>query len=106
MDSRFAIPLPDGLASDAAAPLMCAGGTVWSPLKRLGKAGARVGVLGIGGLGHLALMFGHKLGYEMVALTSTADKGKDALKFGAKSVIVTSDAKAMVRAGTRLHSLL
>ena len=81
-------------------PLMCAGITTFSPLKRHAKAGDRVGVIGIGGLGHLALQFGKAMGCEMVALSRSAEK-EEARGFGAASApfVVTSDAAQMQAGG-------
>ena len=59
--SEFAIPLPDAISTDHAGPLMCAGVTVFASFRRFNiKAGERVGILGLGGLGHLAVQFSHK----------------------------------------------
>jgi D-arabinose 1-dehydrogenase-like Zn-dependent alcohol dehydrogenase len=71
VDHRFAFPIPDALPSETAAPLLCAGITVWAPLARAAKAHdsargrLKVGVVGIGGLGHLALQFASKMGCEV-----------------------------------------
>jgi uncharacterized zinc-type alcohol dehydrogenase-like protein len=92
VDARFCFPIPDGIASELAAPLMCAGVTVYAPLARYGAAkGLRVGVLGIGGLGHLALQFAHKMGAEVVALSSTPEKAGEARELGADQFIETGD---------------
>ena len=73
--------IPKRLASDAAAPLMCAGITVWTPLTQFGvKPTDVVGVVGIGGLGHLAVQFAAKLGCEVVALSGTEAKKEKAFK--------------------------
>jgi uncharacterized zinc-type alcohol dehydrogenase-like protein len=106
-DSRFAFPIPDALKSVEAAPLLCAGVTVFSPLRRhqVG-AGVRVGVLGIGGLGHLALQFGRALGAEVIALSSSRGKEDDARRFGASGFLVSTDAAAMKRARRSLDFIL
>jgi uncharacterized zinc-type alcohol dehydrogenase-like protein len=80
---RFAIPIPAELPSEAAAPLLCGGITVYSPLVRHARAGANVGVIGIGGLGHLALQFARALGCEVWAFSRRQDKEADAHRFGA-----------------------
>lgn len=73
--AEFAIPIPDGIESIYAAPLMCAGVTTFAAYRRFNiQAGQRVGVLGIGGLGHLALQFGVKFGCEVIALSTSIDK--------------------------------
>ncbi len=83
-DARFVIPIPEALASETAAPLLCGGVTVFSPLHRLGAGpGTRVGVVGIGGLGHLALQFARALGCEVTAFSSNPDKEAEARSFGA-----------------------
>jgi uncharacterized zinc-type alcohol dehydrogenase-like protein len=81
----FAYRIPPGLDSAAAAPLLCAGVTVYAPLKRhLKRPGMRVGVLGVGGLGHLALQFGHRMGATVTALDVTAEKVR-ALRAGPRT---------------------
>lgn len=98
------IPAFENLA--AVAPLLCAGITVYSPLKhwQAGK-GKRVGVLGIGGLGHIAIRMAKAMGAEVVALTSSADKAEDALRLGADHSILTSD-KAQMKACPRLDLII
>jgi uncharacterized zinc-type alcohol dehydrogenase-like protein len=92
IDSRFCFPIPDALDSAHAAPLLCAGVTVYSPLARYGVGrDMRVGVLGIGGLGHLALQFAARMGAEVVALSSSADKAADAKAFGAGQFLDIND---------------
>ncbi|MBN1264444.1 MAG: NAD(P)-dependent alcohol dehydrogenase [Anaerolineales bacterium] len=84
VDSRFAYLLPDGMPSEYAAVLMCAGVSVYSPLKRYAPAGGlKVGVFGVGGLGHLAIQFAHAMGNHVTALSSSPSKEKEALGFGA-----------------------
>jgi len=83
-DSRFSFKLPKDLPSAEAAPLLCAGATVYAPLtENKIEKGQDVGVIGIGGLGHLALQFGNALGYKMSALSSSEKKKDDAQKLGA-----------------------
>jgi uncharacterized zinc-type alcohol dehydrogenase-like protein len=106
-DSRYAFPIPEALDSAQAAPLLCAGVTVYSPLKRYGTAkGRRVGVLGIGGLGHLALQFASAMGAAVTALSSSAGKADDARRFGAGEVLVTSDKGSIKRARRSLDFIL
>ena len=83
VDHRFAVPIPQELPSETAAPLLCGGVTVYSPLVRHAGAGANVGVIGIGGLGHLALQFARALGCEVWAFSRREDKEADAHRFGA-----------------------
>jgi len=93
---HYAVKIPEGLDPAAAAPLLCGGITVYTPLKRGGAGpGKKVGVLGLGGLGHLAVKFASAMGADTVMLTSSPDKAADARKLGASEVIVTSDADAL-----------
>lgn len=82
---RFAIPIPDALEDETVAPLLCAGVTTYSPLKRFGAGpGKKVGIIGIGGLGHLALQMSNALGAETYALSHSDSKLADAEKLGVK----------------------
>jgi alcohol/geraniol dehydrogenase (NADP+) len=83
VNRRFAIPIPDALPSAAAAPLLCGGITVYSPLRRFARPGARVGVLGIGGLGHLGVQLARALGCEVWAFSRRTEKEADARRLGA-----------------------
>ena len=86
---------------------MCAGITTFSPLKRHAKAGDRVGVIGIGGLGHIGLQFAAHLGYgEVVAISRSAAKEAEAKSFGASSFLITEDAGAMAEAAGTFDVLL
>lgn len=92
----FAYHLPAGLDPAGVAPLMCAGITVWQPLVRYGTGpGARVGVVGLGGLGHLAVKFARALGARVTVFTTSAAKEAEARALGADDVVVSSDADAM-----------
>lgn len=94
VDSRYAFILPDALASDVAAPLLCGGVTVYSPLKTHNiRAAHHVGVIGIGGLGHFAIQFASALGCEVTAFSTTNAKEKDARELGATNFVSTSDPK-------------
>jgi alcohol/geraniol dehydrogenase (NADP+) len=87
VDGRFAFALPDRLESESAAPLLCGGVTVFAPLRRWGvRTGSRVGVIGIGGLGHLALRFARAMGSVTTAFTSSPDKRDEANRLGADHV--------------------
>jgi uncharacterized zinc-type alcohol dehydrogenase-like protein len=83
-DGRFAFALPENLDSAQAAPLLCGGVTVYAPLRRWGvEEGRRVGVIGIGGLGHLAVRFLRAMGCEATVFTSSPDKRDEAARLGA-----------------------
>jgi uncharacterized zinc-type alcohol dehydrogenase-like protein len=83
VDSRFAYPLHPAMPSQVAAVLVCAGITVYSPLrKHLEEPTQKVAIVGVGGLGHLAIQFAHALGCEVTAISSSPEKKKQALAFG------------------------
>ena len=89
---HFAVHIPENIRLQDAAPLLCAGVTTYSPLMKMAvKQGDRIGVAGIGGLGHLAVKLAVSKGAEVVAFTTTADKRQDILSFGAKEVVVVDD---------------
>ena len=84
VDEHFVIPVPPGLALEHAGPLMCAGTTVWSPLRAWSVGpGSRVGVVGLGGLGHLAVQLASSLGAEVTVFGRTRSKAADAVRLGA-----------------------
>lgn len=91
--AAFAIPIPDGLSSETAAPLMCGGVTVYNPLVSNGAGpGKRVGVVGLGGLGHFAVLFAKALKCDkVVAISRSSSKKNDALKLGADEFIATGE---------------
>lgn len=92
VDENFTVRIPDGLALDEAAPLLCAGITTYSPLKRWGAApGKNVAVIGLGGLGHMAVKIAHALGAEVTVLSQSLRKKDDGLKLGADHYYATSD---------------
>ncbi|CEJ82026.1 Putative NADP-dependent alcohol dehydrogenase 6 [[Torrubiella] hemipterigena] len=85
-------PIPEALSSPDAAPMLCAGITVFSPLKRFGAApGKKVGIVGIGGLGHYGVLFAKALGAEVWAISRTRSKEADARKMGADGFIATNE---------------
>src|ERR1035437_3906450 len=87
---RFAYPIPEAIASEQAGPLLCAGTTVFTPLLRYGvRPTDRVAVVGIGGLGHLAVQYLAKWGCDVTAISSSRDKEEQARKFGAGHFIAT-----------------
>jgi alcohol dehydrogenase (NADP+) len=88
----FVFKIPENLDTAIAAPMLCAGLTTYSPLVRLGCGpGKKVGIVGIGGLGHFALMWAHALGAEVFAISHTKDKEEDAKKLGADHFIYSGD---------------
>lgn len=93
---RFLFKLPDGLSTQDAAPLMCAGITVFNPLVRYNiRPTDRVGVIGIGGLGHLAIQFAAKWGCDVIAFSSTDSKREEALRLGAAEFVATKGKKKL-----------
>lgn len=103
----WAFPLPSGLDAASAGPLFCGGITVFSPLVEYNvQPTDRVGVIGIGGLGHLALQFLNKWGCEVVAFTSSKDKRDEALKLGAHRVINSRDDARLAEAAGTLDFIL
>jgi uncharacterized zinc-type alcohol dehydrogenase-like protein len=96
VDGRFAYPLPAAMPAQVAAVLMCAGIAVYSPLRTYAAGpGQKVGILGVGGLGHLAIQFAHALGCEVTALSSSPAKEQEAIAFGADHFVVVGDSAAM-----------
>lgn len=93
---EFVYALPDSLDPAAAAPLLCAGITVWEPLRALDVGhNTRVAVVGLGGLGHLAVKLAVALGAETTVISRSPDKTDDARRLGARDVLVSTDADAM-----------
>lgn len=100
-------PLPDGLAPETAGPLLCGGITVFTPLYEFGiPPTARVGILGIGGLGHLALQFANKWGCEVHAFTTSDSKEAEARRLGAHFVHNTRNPDALKKLAGRLDLLI
>ncbi len=96
VEQRFVLKIPESLDLKAVAPLFCAGITTYSPLRhwRVG-AGQKVGVIGLGGLGHMGVKFAKAMGAQVVMITTSPEKGKDATRLGADTVLVSRDAGAM-----------
>jgi uncharacterized zinc-type alcohol dehydrogenase-like protein len=107
VDQRFVLRIPDNLDPAAAAPLLCAGITTYSPLKhwKVG-AGQRVGVIGLGGLGHMGVKFAHAMGAHVVMITTSPEKAADAHKLGANEVLISKDQAAMEAAVNSFDFLL
>jgi uncharacterized zinc-type alcohol dehydrogenase-like protein len=104
---EFVLRLPQGLDPARAAPLLCAGITTWSPLRhwRVGP-GAKVAVVGLGGLGHMGLKLAHGLGAEVTAITRSPDKATEAHSLGAHHVLTSTDPAAMKAASGRFDLVL
>ncbi|WP_029192668.1 NAD(P)-dependent alcohol dehydrogenase [Paenibacillus harenae] len=90
----FVVRIPDGIELDVAAPLLCAGITTYSPLRHWGAApGKKVAVVGLGGLGHMAVKLAHAMGAEVTVLSQTLKKKEDSLWLGADHYYATSDSE-------------
>jgi uncharacterized zinc-type alcohol dehydrogenase-like protein len=96
VDQRFILRVPSNLNLAGAAPLLCAGITTYSPMRHqnIGK-GKKVGVVGLGGLGHMGVKIAHALGAQVVVFTTTPRKKDDALRLGADDVVISRDANEM-----------
>ncbi|MBL8658936.1 MAG: NAD(P)-dependent alcohol dehydrogenase [Rhodospirillales bacterium] len=107
VDERFVLRIPDNLDPAAAAPLLCAGITTYSPLRhwKVGP-GQKVGVIGLGGLGHMGVKLAHAMGAHVVMITTSPSKGEDARKLGADEVLLSTDAAAMKAAQNSFDFLL
>jgi len=96
VDEHFVLRIPADLDLAGAAPLLCAGITTYSPLRHWKvESGQKVGVVGLGGLGHMGVKFGHAFGAETFVFTRTADKCADAKRLGAVDIVVSSNEKQM-----------
>ncbi|HET6764507.1 MAG TPA: NAD(P)-dependent alcohol dehydrogenase [Longimicrobiaceae bacterium] len=98
VEEDFVLSIPDGLDPAAAAPLLCAGITTYSPLRHWKvQAGQKVGIVGLGGLGHMGVKLAHAMGAHVVLFTTSPGKREDALRLGADEVVVSRDADAMAQ---------
>ena len=96
VEERFVLRVPSNLDLAGVAPLLCAGITTYSPMRHWGVTkGKKVGVIGLGGLGHMAVKFAHALGAHVVVFTSSPNKKEDALRLGADDVVVSRDTDQM-----------
>jgi uncharacterized zinc-type alcohol dehydrogenase-like protein len=94
VDENFVLGIPEGIALDEAAPLLCAGITLYSPLKHWNAGpGKKVAIVGMGGLGHMGVKIAHALGAEVTVLSQSLRKQEDGLKLGADHYYATSDPK-------------
>ncbi len=96
VEERFVLRVPSNLDLAGVAPLLCAGITTYSPMRHWGVTkGKKVGVIGLGGLGHMAVKFAHALGAHVVVFTTSPNKKEDALRLGADDVVVSRDTDQM-----------
>ncbi len=107
VSERFVARLPDGLEPASAAPLLCAGITTYSPLRHVGvKPGDTVGVVGMGGLGHMGIKFAKAMGAEVTLFTRSQSKVDEGKRNGADHVVVSSDEQQMQQAAGSLNYIL
>jgi len=107
VDEKYTLKVPENLPLSGVAPLLCAGITTYSPLKHVGvKKGDKVAVVGLGGLGHMAVKFAAAFGAEVTMLSTSPSKQADAEKLGAKHFVLTSDKEAMKKAANSFDYIL
>src|SRR6476661_6270040 len=107
VDENYVLRIPKGIPLERAAPLLCAGITTYSPLKHFGlEAGDKLAVVGLGGLGHMAVKFGHALGAHVTVLSYSPGKRQDALKLGADDFIATKDENILIENAGRFDFIL
>ncbi|HTX37587.1 MAG TPA: NAD(P)-dependent alcohol dehydrogenase [Bryobacteraceae bacterium] len=107
VDERFVLRVPANLHPAGAAPLLCAGITTYSPMRHWGvSTGQKVGVVGLGGLGHVAVKIAHALGAHVVVFTTSPGKKDDALRLGADEVVLSRDAAGMQKHAGSFHFIL
>jgi len=106
-NEKYVLHVPETLDLASAAPLLCAGITVYSPLKHWQAGpGKKVGILGIGGLGHLAIKIAKAMGAEVTVFTTSPSKVEDAKRLGADEAVLSSDAEQMSRYFRKLHLII
>lgn len=107
VDEEYVLRVPNGLDPAGTAPLLCAGITTYSPLRhwKVGK-GQKVGIVGLGGLGHMGLKFAHALGAHVVLFTTSANKTADAVRLGADEVVISKNAAEMQKHAGSFHFIL
>src|SRR5262249_6711921 len=107
VDENYVLRIPKGIPLERAAPLLCAGITTYSPLKHFGlKKGDKLAVVGLGGLGHMGVKFGHALGAHITVLSHSPGKRQDALKLGADDFIATKDEDVFIENAGRFNFIL
>ena len=106
---RFAVKIPDGMAPEQAAPLLCAGVTAYSPLSHLGlkKSGLRGGILGLGGVGHMGVKIAKAMGHHVTVISSSDRKREEAMDhLGADDYLISSDSTRMQKAADSLDYII
>jgi len=107
VDENYVLRIPSSLPPAGAAPLLCAGITTYSPLKRFGvKPGDRVGVVGLGGLGHMGVKIARAMGAEVTVFSTSPRKQEDAKRLGATNFVVSKDPEAMKSVAGRFNVIL
>ncbi len=107
VNEEYVLRVPDNLDPAGAAPLLCAGITTWSPLRHW-KAGpgSKVGIVGLGGLGHMGVKLAHALGAHVVLFTTSPDKVEDGRRLGADEVVISKDAEAVAKHATSFNLII
>jgi uncharacterized zinc-type alcohol dehydrogenase-like protein len=107
VDQKFVLHIPKGLDPAGAAPLLCAGITTYSPMRHWGvKKGQKVGIVGLGGLGHMGLKFAKAFGAHPVLFTTSPNKTQDAIRLGAEEVVISKNAAEMEKQANSLDFIL
>jgi alcohol dehydrogenase (NADP+) len=107
VDQRFVLRVPPNLKLAGAAPLLCAGITTYSPMRHWGVTkGKKVGVVGLGGLGHMGVKFAHALGAHVVVFTTSPSKKEDALRLGADEIVISRNADEMQKHASSFDFIL
>ncbi|WP_437225280.1 NAD(P)-dependent alcohol dehydrogenase [Planctomicrobium sp. SH661] len=107
VDEHFALKVPESLDLQAVAPLLCAGITMYSPLRHWNvQPGQKVGIIGLGGLGHMGLKLASAFGAHVVMITTSLEKAKDAQRLGAHEVLISKDPDAMQKHAGSFHLLI
>jgi alcohol dehydrogenase (NADP+) len=107
VDEHFVLRVPSNLDLASVAPLLCAGITTYSPMRHWGVGtGKKVGVVGLGGLGHMGVKFAHAFGAQVVVFTTSPDKKADAIRLGADEVVISSNADEMQKHASSFDFIL
>lgn len=106
VDEAFTLKVPSNLSLAGAAPLLCAGITTYSPIKRFVKTGDKVGVIGLGGLGHMGIKIAVAMGAEVTVFSTSHSKKDDAYKLGAHNFVVTKDPENLTPLADKFHFIL